>query len=191
MALITQKIVLLLGLMSLSPWLFAQTLENTYDQLTAEWLEISGKLKTYQGLKEFCNNPDFRHSTTKNLQSIHHYDSLVLDRLEDPTRDLDVNQREYRKTARDIKKFERKYDVKGFMDFLRESCMAMRELENNKEDLSREVGMYSYDGQILILETDLRKFLKHIDKKAIDIDDHLHLLDLKADPDDLSSPGSR
>lgn len=172
------KYLLSILLSSIISFSFAQTIEDQYDFLTQRWLETSGKLKTYSGLGEFCNSPEFRAETFNTLQSLHHYDSLVLDIMNDPAVELDAKQKEYKRTFKDIKKFENKYDLIAFRDFLKESCLMFRDLEKNKDELVNEVGQYSYDGQIFILETDLRKFLTHIDKKVLDIDDHLHLLHL-------------
>lgn len=163
----------------LSQHCIAQTavnIEDDFDLLTAEWLSASGELKTYNGLDRFCTSPDFRETTLDVLDLLHHYDSLVLEILLDPSYDLEISHREYKHTIKDIQEFEEEYSIKDFVAFLRKSCGTRNDLERNKEDLIKESGMYSYDGQILVLETQLRQFLKHIDKKVIAIDDHLHLI---------------
>lgn len=154
-------------------------IEQEFDFLTGEWLKVSGELKTYSGLAHFCKSPDFRTKTTDILELIHHYDSIVLAILKDPTLEMDVSHREYKQTVRDIENFEADYGIKTFLGFLKESCGTWRDLEQNKSDLVNESGMYSYDGQILVLETGLRKFLKHIDKRLIAIDDHVQLIPLE------------
>lgn len=150
------------------------TIEEEYDRLTDSWLEVSDVLKSYQGLSDFCMEPKFRDYSVELLKQLHHYDSVVLDFLNDPTTAMIVGQKEYHKTLKDIEKFEAKYDIKSFIDFLRESCITRNGLEKNKQDLQMGQGADSYDGQVYILETDIAKFLKHIDKRIVSIDEHLH-----------------
>ncbi len=152
------------------------SIEKEYDKLTAEWLKISGQMKTYQGLATYCKDAEYRTHSVHVLELLHHYDSLVLDLLNDPTVAGQIDHKEQHKTLKDIEKFEEKYSIKEFIGLLKESCKTRRDLEKNKKDLVKESGMYSYDGQILVLETQIRKFLNHIDKRIITIDDHLHLI---------------
>ena len=70
------------------------------------------------------------------------------------------------KKKTDIEKFEGDYDLKGFISFLRESCTTRNQLERDKEDLKKEVGMHSYDGQVMMLEAEVNKFLKKIVNKT-------------------------
>lgn len=167
---------MLLTVVSVTVHAQATNIEEEYDLLTAKWLEHSGKMKTYGGLAEFCTEASFRGETVQVLELIHHYDSLLLDILFDPSLDLSVSAKEYKHALRDIQGFEREYGVKQFITFLKGSCNTRNELERNKETLMKESGMYSYDGQILVLETELRKYLKVIDKKVLAIDDHVHLI---------------
>lgn len=154
----------------------ASHLEDDFDLLTSEWLSVSGDLKTYQGLNRFCQSAQYRQDVVDVLDLMHHYDSLVLNVLLDPSYDLQISHREYKNTVKDIQQFEENYSIKKFMDFLRQSCRARNDLEKNKADLMKGSGVHSYDGKILVLENELRKFLKNIDKKVIAIDDHLHLI---------------
>lgn len=154
------------------------SLEEQYDVITSEWLSRSGELKTYSGLAGVCTDAQYRKKTIEILSAIHHYDSLVLDALNDPANIMKIDHKEYVSSMKDIYKFEAEYGVRSFISLLRESCETRQDLEQNKEDLKKESGQYSYDGQILVLETEIRKYLKHLDKKVIRIDDHLHLLRL-------------
>lgn len=159
------------------------SIEEEYDYLTAKWLEASLDLKEYSGLTTFCKDASYKEQTIGLLETLHHYDSLVLDIINDPANIGSISHKEYKKTFKDIEKFETNYGIKEFISLLNESCATRRDLERNKKDLSKESGMYSYDGQLLVLETQLRKFLKHIDKKVVAIDEHLHLIH----PDQIKS----
>ncbi len=155
---------------------FAQTvtIEEEYDRLTQSWLELSGVLKSYKGLSDFCDQPKFRDYTVELLKQLHHYDSVVLDFLNDPTTAVMIGHKEHQKTLKEIEGFETKYDIRSFIEFLRESCITRNVLEKNKQDLLMGQGADSYDGQVYILESDIVKFLNHIDKRIVSIDEHLH-----------------
>jgi hypothetical protein len=150
------------------------TIEEKYDRLTEEWLEVSADLKRYEGLSTFCVSEEFRTYTTNILKEMHHYDSVVMGFLLEPDAEELIGHHEYKATMHEIGQFEEEYGIKNFMSFLREGCVTRNDLEKNKADLQNEVGMYSYDGQIVVLETDIHRFLKHIDKKVVSIDKHLH-----------------
>lgn len=172
---------------SLTSFSQAQMIEEEFDALTAEWLEISEELKTYNGLGRFCKSKEFRETSLSVLRQLHHYDSLVLEvLLNTDESELGVSHREYKHTLKDIEKFEEEYGIKVFIAFLKEGCVTWKELEKNRETLVKESGMYSYDGQLLVLETQLEMFLKHIDKKVIAIDEHIHLIHI----DQVRSLGS-
>lgn len=165
------SLILLSGLITRSQ---DYTIEDKYDRLTENWLEVSAELKNYAGLSTFCVSEEFRDYTTTILKEMHHYDSVVMDFLKEPGAEELIGHHEYKATLKEIGQFEEEYGIKSFMNFLRESCVTRNDLEKNKADLKNEVGMYSYDGQIVVLETDIHRFLKHIDKRVVSIDKHLH-----------------
>lgn len=154
------------------------SVEEHFDLLTSEWLRLSGDLKTYDGLSFFCRDESFRQHTFNVLSQIHHYDSLILLLFEDPEVVAEMSKKEYRHSKKDIETFEKEYSIKNFVGHLKESCGDRNEIERNKDDLQKQSGMYSYDGQVLLIETEIRKYLKHIDKVVIAIDDHVHMLQL-------------
>jgi len=150
------------------------SIEKEYDVLTERWLEVSKELKNYAGLSGFCVQADFRNHTVGILKQLHHYDSVVLEFLHDPATEILIGHHEYKVVMHEIQSFETKYGIKSFIEFLRESCVTRNDLEKNKKTLELESGMYSYDGQIAVLEADITKFLHHIDKRVVSIDKHLH-----------------
>ena len=150
------------------------TIEEEFEVLTERWRTIVGQLETYDGLGAFCQSPDFRKESVEVLSTIHHLDSLILDMMLDPTSGLEVSKHDFRKTLKDIYKFEEDYGVRSFIAFLKESCITRNDLEANAESLRNESGMYSYDSQIMMLETRLGKYLKHMMTKVGSIDEHIH-----------------
>jgi FPC/CPF motif-containing protein YcgG len=167
--------IILLALIAIGGKLQAQNhIEEMYDKLTEEWLQASKGLKSYAGLGDFCTHVEQRKKILDILHQLHHYDSLVLEILLKHEHELDGSHKEHLKTLKDIEKFEHKFTARGFIGFLRESCVTRADLEKNKTILQKEVGTNSYDGQIHILETHLIKFLKHIDHRVLAIDHHIH-----------------
>lgn len=151
-----------------------QNVEDYYDDLTASWMEVSGQLSAYDGLGRFCLSPEFRELTLNILHKIHHCDSLVLEFLNKPGTIELIGHHEYRMAMKEIDKIETKYSTHEFMAFLKQGCRDFKELERNKASLKAGIGQESYDGQILILESYIHKFLKHIDKRVKAIDKHIH-----------------
>jgi hypothetical protein len=149
-------------------------IEEMYDKLTEEWLQASKGLKSYAGLADFCTHVEKRKEILNLLHQLHHYDSLVLEILQKHEHELDGSHKEHLKTLKDIEKFEHKYTARGFIGFLRESCITRTDLEKNKSTLQKDHGHDSYDGQVHILESHLIKFLKHIDHRVLAIDHHIH-----------------
>ncbi|MEP0984111.1 hypothetical protein [Ekhidna sp.] len=154
----------------------AQNVEDQYEELTNKWLEVSLALKNYDGLSQFCQNPEFREYSITILRDLHHFDSVIIDFLHEPTTELLIGKKEYQKTLKDINNFEVKYSNQAFLNFLRESCITRNDLEKNKEELKKDIGMNSFDGQVLVLESGLSKYLKHIDKRILAIEKHMHMI---------------
>ncbi len=153
-----------------------RSLEKEFDQLVVEWEKLSGELKTYSGLETYCTNDQYKANVVNMLGLIHHYDSLVLDIITDPKEMAKLDAKEQKKTKDEIEKFESEYSTTAFIIKLKEECKFRKEIERNKEESKNDFGMNSYDGQILVLETDLQKYVKHIDSRLEHIDDHVHKL---------------
>ena len=151
-----------------------EEVEQNYAMLTEEWLKISYQLKSYEGLSAYCNSPENKKYATYVMSTLHHYDSVLLSLMDDPG--LSLDRRGYKKTVKEIEGFETRYSVKRTNEVLSESCVERRSLERNKAELVKDIGIYSYDGQVLNLETMLQRYLHHIDKKVVVIEEHLHLI---------------
>ena len=175
------KKVLCLCLLTLSLYSFSQSkieppIEDQFDIAALDWIEKSVFLKTYSGVNEYCKNPQFRKSVDGTLTVIHTYDSLILSRMKDPTSYLSWNRKEEKKTFSDIYEMEIQYGMDAFVDHMKEACIFRNEIEANAENLKRGVGVESYDSKILLLETDVTRFLNRLDRLVLKIDDHLHVL---------------
>jgi hypothetical protein len=153
-----------------------KTLYEKFDLLAADWLKVSGEMKTYSGLEYYCRIPAYRSNTLELLHQIHSYDSLILEVTNDPNRIASPNEKELKNTLKDITKMEEEYSLVEFKNQLKSSCDFRKDIEKNKESSKNDFADESYDGQILILETEIRKYLRHIDNLVLKIDDHLLML---------------
>lgn len=155
-----------------------EKIEEHYDEMTEEWLYVSEELKSYEGLQRFCTNKEFRYSTIELIKDIHHYDSVIFSLITELSLYNEISNRDYKGMLKSLEKFEGKYTIRDFIEHLRGSCLERVEIERNQKDLENDYAAESYDGRRLVLMTDIEKYLKHIDKRIIDIDEHLHLIDL-------------
>ena len=153
-----------------------EVIEDEFEELTSQWLEQSDILHQYDGINSYCQEPDFRKSVNKVLDTVHHYDSLIMQKLRDPVLALSVDYKEQKKTIKDIAKLELEYSTKDFIEHMREACVFRNEIEADAEALKKNSGAESYDAQVLILETEIQRYLNHIDKLVTKVEDHLHYL---------------
>lgn len=171
--------ILLLGLFVLKGYSQSEVelpIEEQFDVLAIEWLDKSKFLKTYLGVNEYCQNPVFRKSIDGTLSTIHSYDSLILTKMNNPAAYFSWNKKEEKKTLSDVGAFELEYGMNAFVEHMRESCVFRNEIEANAKNLKRGMGYESYDSKVLLLETDMTRYLNRIDKLVLRIDDHLHVL---------------
>lgn len=151
-------------------------IEEQFDVVMDNWLERSELLKTYAGVNEYCQNPQFRKSVDRLLKEIHTYDSLIMQKMEDPTAYFSWDSKEEKKTLKDVHELEEEYGLEAFVNHMREICTFRNDIEKDAENLRKQVGIESYDGQVLLIETDMEKYLKKIDKLVVRVDEHLHVL---------------
>lgn len=154
-------------------------LEEEFDLVLEDWFERSETLRSYVGVEAYCTNKRYRESVNLMLEALHHYDSIVIDRITDPLFIAMNDSKEQRKTLKDIHKMESEYGMKDFIGHMRTTCKDRTAIETDKEKLRNGMGLETYDGQILLLETDQHRYLNHIDKLVDRISDHLHVLHIE------------
>jgi len=154
-----------------------ETIGKTIDDLTYRWDLESIYLEEYTGFKRFCDSEEYRNEIIKLLHDIHHFDSVLYDRLAAAQRFS--KDKEIAKTLKDIAKFEAEYDMKSFLQFLNEECVSLRKIDRMKNDLTDELGQESYDGQKYILITEISKYIHHITKRVDLLRKHVHHLHIK------------
>ena len=153
-----------------------EVIEDEFEDLTAQWLEQSDILHQYEGVDSYCQEPEFRNSVNTVLDAVHHYDSLIMQKLNDPVLALSVDYKEQKKTIKDIAKLELEYSTQDFIEHMREACVFRNEIEADAENLKKNSGAESYDAKVLVLETETQRYLNHIDKLVTKVEDHLHYL---------------
>lgn len=170
-------IVSVFTILSLTAFGQSETLGQKIDELTYEWDSRSEELNSYDGLKKFCSDLEYRTDFVELLHEIHHYDSVLYQRLLKASRISD--DKKISKAIKDIEKFEEGYSMRKFIHFLHQECKDQKEIEKNAEDLKSEIGSESYSGQIYILEIELNKYIKHITQRVDHIRNHAHHLHVK------------
>ena len=173
------SLIISIALLSISITLQAQeshTLRVKVDDLISKWDEEAINLASYEGLNKFCLNKEYRYETIDLLRDIHHYDSVLYERAviaQQKSKDHEI-----KKLMKEIEKFEKKYSMNEFIEFLRDECYARNDLEKHREELKAEVGANSYDSQVYIVELELQKYINHITKRLDNIREHVdHLIE--------------
>jgi len=173
------RVTMLICAITITSLVSAQTndvLEAEYASTKNQWLTESALLSQYEGVNEYCKDPDYRASVDDILNEMHHLDSLIMQRVNDPTLALSMDYKEQKKTLKDISKLETEYSTQDFVEQMRSTCKFRNEIEDEAELLKNGLGADSYDARVLVLETEIQRYLAHIDKLAVKIEDHLHYL---------------
>jgi len=154
-----------------------ESLVNTFDDLTNRWYLVSSEMKTYDGLKKYCNDPSYREDIMNVLAEIHHYDSLLYERVSLKAR-FDSGH-EIKKVLHQIEQFEEKYSAASFSSTLRLECSEQRQVERHASETRNDIGSASYDNQVVVLEAHLNKYVNHITRLMDHIKEHLHHLHIE------------
>ena len=104
-----------------------ESLGQKIDDLTYSWDLESDNINSYEGLSKFCLDEEYRFEVIGLLNDIHHYDSVLYQRLLKANRASHGNK-EIEKAIDDIKKFETDYSMKKFIHFLHDECNARNDI---------------------------------------------------------------
>lgn len=154
-----------------------ETLGEKITELSSNWDLTVVNLNSYSGLSKFCKDQTYRSEIITLLGDIHHYDSVLYDRLVKASRVSD--DKEIKKALDQIKKFEENYSMKTFIHFLHDECRGRSELERNANDSRANTGDESYDSQVYLIEIELNKFIKQITKRVDHVKKHVEHLRIK------------
>jgi hypothetical protein len=140
------------------------------DELYIRWTGETMKLQSYQGLQDYCKNKSYRDMTTRLLDEIHHYDSVLYNIVSEKYKNSE--DPEAKATLDDIEILEKDYMTSNFRNFLRQECTTMNNIENNIATL--EEG--EYEREVSKLEAELVKYVTAVTKQVEIVDEHVHHL---------------
>ncbi len=158
-----------------------ESLEKEFDAVAQEWHTLSEIIDNYEGLAEYCGSADFKKQVITSIRKIHHFDSLIMDKIQAPSF-VHENAHEEKKTLKSIEEFESEYRIPSFIEHLKDECDARHDIEKGRKKTANEIGAESYSGQVYLIELELYKYIHHIDKRLDHIEKHLHKIHI----DDIS-----
>ena len=145
-----------------------------FDELDKDWHGMEPTLDNYEGIKTYCTDNDYKERVHVMLEKLHHYDTLIINKMNDASYEID--NRERKKILRQIEKFEEEFSIPKFLEKLKQECHERHETEHDKKYTKNDFADNSYDGQRLIVEQEISKYMKHITAKIDHIDKYLHHL---------------
>lgn len=158
--------------------LFAGAQEKTedivmiVDDLTVKWDEQANRLKTYQGLQDYCATKPYRDRTIELLTTIHHWDTTLYFIVKNKY--AESEDEEAAATLKDIERLEAEYTTQNFKAFIHRECNTVNEIERN---YGRSGGK-EYEKSVKVLEKELLKYVNSITERIDIIDEHIHHLKL-------------
>ena len=147
-----------------------------FEELSQKWHELEPGLEDYEGFKRYCVNKEYKNTIDEVFYKIHHYDSIILSKVNNPAYEMDRKERN--KILKEIRKFESKYSTQEFLKTLKRECHERHEIEHDKKLTRNDFADNSYSGQIIILESELFKYSRQITRKIDHINKYLHHLQL-------------
>lgn len=142
------------------------------DDLTIRWDQEAFKLRTYQGVQNFCATKDYRTKTIDLLDAIHHWDTTLYFIVKEKYA-LSENE-EASATLRDIETLEAEYTTENFKNFIDTECSTLKEIESHFD----AEAVRAYEKKIKQFEKELIKYVVSITNRIDIIDEHIHHLKL-------------
>lgn len=142
------------------------------DDLTVKWDREAFKLRTYQGVQNFCATKDYRTKTIGLLDQIHHWDTSLYFIVKEKY--ASSEDEEAAATLRDIETLEVQYTTENFKVFIDEECSTLKEIESHFDAET----VRAYEKEIKQFEKELVKYITTITNRIDIIDEHIHHLKL-------------
>lgn len=168
------KRLFFLGLCLISSISYSQdeNIVKIIDDLTMKWDKQAESLEKYSGMKYYCTSEKYRDNTIALLDKIHHYDTVLYNRVTEKYKD--VKDKEASATLKDILTVETEYTTPSFKSFLKDECNRFNEIEEKYEKSSGS----QYYKEVEKLEKELSKYVINVTKRIDLIDEHVHHLKL-------------
>ena len=167
-------------LFSLHLYMYGQSSEkgnilDRFDEVVGSWDEEAKKLSLYAGLSDYCMVRSYKDQINDILNGLHHYDSIIYRNLKQ--KEKNESSHELKVSIKQIEDFEVHYKPKMFLKRINRECALRKTLESEyKKGIDNDLGEQSYDEMVVIVESDLRKYIKHITKLVDHIKKHSHHL---------------
>lgn len=145
-----------------------------FDELDRDWHGIEPTLDDYNGLHTYCSKQTYKDLVQSILVKLHHYDTIIINKMNDASYVIDNKERS--KILKSIRKFEEEYSIPKFLKKLDAECHERHDVEHDKKYTKNDFADNSYDGQKLVVQLEIKKYMKHITKKIDYIDKYLHHL---------------
>ena len=145
-----------------------------FDELDKDWHSMEPTLDDYEGLHTYCSQKTYKDRVQTILAQLHHYDTVIVNKMNDASYVIDNKERS--KILKSIEKFEEQYSIPKFLEKLNQECQERHDVEHDKKYSKNDLADNSYDGQKLIVQLEIKKYMKHITKKIDHIDKYLHHL---------------
>ncbi|MFY0654836.1 MAG: hypothetical protein JXQ96_22580 [Cyclobacteriaceae bacterium] len=152
---------------------FDEVVEH-FDELDKEWHTMEPTLSDYEGLHTYCSQRTYKERVQTILSKLHHYDTVIINKMNDASYVIDNKERS--KILRSIRKFEEEYSIPKFLEKIDQECHERHDVEHDKKYTKNDFADNSYSGQKLIVELEIKKYMKHITNKIDYIDKYLHHL---------------
>lgn len=153
-----------------------QKIIEYFEKISKQWHTFNLELENFEGFKKYCGNKTYKSLINEIIRKVHHYDSIILKKINDPA--YEMNQKERAKILKEVNMFETKYSMLKFLKTVKRECRERREIEHDKKNTKRDFADNSYDGQKIILESELYKYSRQITKRIDHINKYLHHLEL-------------
>lgn len=142
------------------------------DDLTVKWDEQAIKLKTYQGVQNFCATKAYRTKTIELLDEIHHWDTSLYFIVREKY--ASTEDEEAIATLKDIETLETEYTTEKFKEFIHDECATLKEIEDHFD----AAAVRTYEKEVKRFEKELIKYVNTITNRIDIIDEHIHHLKL-------------
>ena len=132
-----------------------------FNQVVQEWGIISATLGSYAGLERYCDDRNYRNDVDALLGAIHHYDTLMYGIIRKMAL-CSAPMPSFKKALREIEKVEEEVSLEDFHKHLNDDCRHRSVIERDRKKIRNDLHINSYDGQVLIIENDIRQYVEKI-----------------------------
>ena len=152
---------------------FSKTRED-FEKVVENWdTKYSKELSNINGVVQYCHDKKYHEEIEKVLIFIHRYDSMLFVKLKEKYNS--EPDEKTKKILQEIKKVQKEYGARHFMRKLKKECSLKREVDRDQKN--NDIGENSADEEEILLELELKKYMKHITKSIDHLKTHIQYLE--------------